>query len=345
MTERLGISGQVAERFQATEITPLLALVGLLLGLFAILVTPREEEPQINVTFADVFIPYPGASATEIEHLVAGPAEQVLSEIRDIKHVYSVSRPGMAVMTVQFKVGEDRTDAIVRLFSKIYSNLDWLPTNLGVGQPLIKPKGIDDVPIISASLWSKDASVGAFELGKVAHAIEQEIKRVPGTRDVYTVGAPDQLVRVLLDPQALAGHGIDLSDLSRALQSGNMSRDDIAVTADNREILVQAGTFLTSPEQIGNLVVGIHGGRPVYLFEVAEIKRGPEQPDSYVWTGPGAAASTVEMDLEGERPAVTSVVAKQEGENAVQVANRVLQRFEQLQGVFHPGQCRGRDHT
>ncbi|MCU7854777.1 MAG: efflux RND transporter permease subunit, partial [Candidatus Thiodiazotropha sp. (ex Lucinoma borealis)] len=145
MMSKLGLSGSVAKRFLITEITPLLALVGLLLGVFAVLVTPREEEPQINVTFANVFIPFPGATATEIENLVATPAEQVLSEIDGIKHVYSTSRPGMAVLTVQFLVGENREDAIVRLFSKVYANQDWLPQGLGVGQPIVKPKGIDDV--------------------------------------------------------------------------------------------------------------------------------------------------------------------------------------------------------
>ncbi|MCU0834249.1 MAG: efflux RND transporter permease subunit [Chromatiaceae bacterium] len=336
MAEQLGISGRIAARFQATEITPLLALVGLLLGLFAVLITPREEEPQINVTFADVFIPFPGASASEIEHLVAGPAEQVLSEIKGIEHVFSVSRPGMAIITVQFKVGEDRTDAIVRLFSKVLSNQDWLPPNLGVGTPIVKPKGIDDVPILSATLWSHDPAVGAFELGQVAHAIEQEIKRVPGTRDVYTLGAPAQTVRVLLDPQALAGHGIDLTDLRRALQAGNLIRDDIAVTADNQEIQVQAGTFLSSPEEIGDLVIGLHGGRPVYLRDVAIIERGPEQPVSYVWMGEGPGSDHTGLTLAGTTPAVTIAVAKQEGTNAVDIARRVVERFDQLHGVFIP---------
>jgi len=336
MTEKLGIAGRIAERFQATEITPLLALMGLLLGVFAVLVTPREEEPQINVTFADVFIPFPGASASEVEHLIAGPAEQVLSEIRGIEHIYSVSRPGMAVVTVQFKVGKDRTAAIVRLFSKIYSNQDWLPANLGVGQPLIKPKGIDDVPIITVTLWPTDEKIGAFELGQVAHGIEQEIKRVPGTRDVYTVGAPSQVVRVLLDPQALAAHGIDLTDLRRALQAGNAVRDDIAVTHDNREIMVQAGTFLTSPDQIGDLVVGMHGGRPVYLRDLAKIERGPEQPESYVWMGTGPSVQQEGADLVGTTPAVTIAVAKQEGTNAVSVAERVIERLGQLEGTFIP---------
>ncbi|MCG7959025.1 MAG: efflux RND transporter permease subunit, partial [Candidatus Thiodiazotropha taylori] len=168
---RLGISGAVAKQFLVTEITPLLALVGLLLGVFAVLITPREEEPQINVTFANIFIPFPGATATEIEHLVATPAEQVLSEIDGIKHVYSTSRPGMAVLTVQYLVGEDREDAIVRLFSKVYANQDWLPQGLGVGQPIIKPKGIDDVPIVTATLWSEDPDAGAYEPRQAAHAI------------------------------------------------------------------------------------------------------------------------------------------------------------------------------
>ncbi len=336
MTEPLGIAGRLAARFQSTEITPLLALMGLLLGLFAILVTPREEEPQIDVTFADVFIPYPGASASEIEHLVAGPAEQAFSEIKGIEHVFSVSRPGMAVVTVQYQVGEDNTDAVVRLFSKVLSKEDWLPSNLGVGTPIVKPKGIDDVPILTATLWSKDQEVGAFELGQVAHAIEQEIKRVPGTRDIYTLGAPEQVVRVLLQPQSLAGHGIDPSDLRRSLQAGNVIRDNLDVTADNQEILVQAGTFLTSPEQIGDLVVGLHGGRPVYLRDVATIERGPGQPESYVWMGAGPGGAPAGLGPAGTAPAVTIAVAKQPGVNAVDVARRVSNRFEQLKGIFIP---------
>ena len=160
MSNRLGFSGGIAQRFQATQITPLLALVGVLLGVFAVLVTPREEEPQINVTFANVFIPFPGAAAEEVESLVSSPAEQVLSEIDGIDHVYSTSMPGMAVLTVQYIVGENRTDAIVRLFSKIFSKQDWLPPGLGVGQPIVKPKGIDDVPIVSLTLWSDDPNKG-----------------------------------------------------------------------------------------------------------------------------------------------------------------------------------------
>ncbi|MCB1925234.1 MAG: efflux RND transporter permease subunit, partial [Gammaproteobacteria bacterium] len=282
---KLGFSGGIAKRFQATQITPLLALVGMLLGVFAVMVTPREEEPQINVTFANVFIPFPGASAKEVESLIASPAEQVLDEIDGIEHVYSTSMPGMAVLTVQYLVGEDRTDAIVRLYSKIMSNQDWLPAGAGVGTPIVKPKGIDDVPIVTVTLWAKNPDAGAFELGQVAHAIESELKRVPGTRDIYTIGAAEHVVAVELDPQALASHGMDPRDLRAALQAANVTRDNIGVVARDQELLVQAGVFLSHADEIEDLVVGVHEGKPVFLRDVAQVRRGPDLPASYVWTG------------------------------------------------------------
>ncbi|MDP3087773.1 MAG: efflux RND transporter permease subunit, partial [Methylotenera sp.] len=169
-TENLGVSGRIARYFQSAQITPLIALVALLLGMFAVLVTPREEEPQINVTMANVLIPFPGASAKNVEQMVSIPAEQVLSQIADVEHVTSVSRPGIAVITVQFQVGVPRTEALVRLYNTIQSNQDWLPKNLGVGDPIIKPKGIDDVPILAATLYAKNNQDGAYELERVAHA-------------------------------------------------------------------------------------------------------------------------------------------------------------------------------
>ena len=186
MSETLGVSGGTARRFQNNALTPLLALTAFLMGVFAVAVTPREEEPQIDVTLANVFVPFPGADTTEVENLVAIPMEQVLSEIDGVKHVYSVSRPGIGVLTVQFKVGEPRTEALVRLYNAIYSNQDWQPQGLGIMPPLVKPKGIDDVPIVTATLWTEDDSRGTHELLLVAHALEAELKRVAGTRDVYT---------------------------------------------------------------------------------------------------------------------------------------------------------------
>ncbi len=333
---KMGISGRIANSFLTTSITPLLALVGLLLGLFAVMVTPREEEPQIDVTFANIFIPFPGATASEIESLVATPAEQAMSEIEGIKHIYSTSRPGMAVLTVRFKVGVKRSDAILRLYNKVYSNQDWLPPNLGVGQPIVKPKGIDDVPIVTATLWSDDPKVGGYELGQVAHAIEAELQRVPGTRDIYTVGVPERVVSVLLDPQALAGYNISLNNLQQALSAANSVQDNMSLTRDNQEVLVQAGTFLSNADQVGDLVVGVHGGGPVFLRDVATIKHGPDQPDQYVWIGSGPASSDELLSKSGNLPAVTIAIAKKPGTNAVNIANAVIERFHQLKGIFIP---------
>jgi multidrug efflux pump subunit AcrB len=332
---KMGVSGRIAARFLTSEITPLLALVGLLLGLFAVMITPREEEPQINVTFANVFIPFPGATAREVAQLVSSPAEQVLSEIEGLEHVYSVSRPGMSVLTVQFKVGEDRTAAIVRLYNQIFSNQDWLPQGLGVGQPIIKPRGIDDVPIVAVTLWTEDEARGGHELLRVAHAIETELKRVPGTRDIYTIGGPDHVVHVVLDPQRISGYGIGLDEMRMALQVSNFSRDAGALVRDNLEIPVQAGTFLTSADEIASLVVGVRDGRPVYLSDVADIRHGPAAPENYVRFGLGSGAGEDAVTGVTE-PAVTVAIAKQPGTNAVEIADRIMERLEQVRGTFIP---------
>lgn len=326
MATKMGISGRIAKFFLLTEITPLIALVGFLLGVFAVLVTPREEEPQINVTFANVFIPFPGASAREVEQLISSPAEQILSELEGMKHVYSVSRPGISILTVQFKVGEDRTQAIVRLYNAIYSKQDWFPQNLGIGQVLIKPKGIDDVPIVTLTLWTDDQQRGSYDLLKVANAIETELKRVKGTRDIYTLGGPEDIVHVELNSATLSAYNLSIDDLRKALQLSNATQPTGYLVNNNKEIMVQTGDFLSTPEQIRDLIVGVHQGKPVYLREVATIKRGPAQPTQYAWHG----------NAEGSYPAVTLAIAKQPGVNAVEVANNIIDRVEQLKGIFIP---------
>ncbi|WP_126453723.1 efflux RND transporter permease subunit [Sulfuriflexus mobilis] len=341
MSEGMGLSGRIAKQFLRTEITPLLAILGLLLGLFAVLVTPREEEPQISVTFANVFIPFPGATAKEVEQLVTTSAEQVLAEIEGVKHIYSVSRPGMSVLTIQFKVGEPRTAAIVRLYNAIYSNRDWLPPNIGVGQPLIKPQGIDDVPIVTGTLWTDDEAIGTHELLRVAHAIEAELKRVPGTRDIYTIGGPDSAVNVVLDPQRMAAYNIALPDLRSALQAANVAGDVGQLVENNAAITIRAGEFLSRAEDVAQLVVAMYEGAPVYLEDVAEVSLGPDRPEQYVWFGTGAAAGSKGISRQGRFPAVTLAIAKQPGTNAVEIAEQVIKRFEQLKGTIVPEGIQG----
>src|SRR5210317_19854 len=336
MKNKLGISGGLAARFQDNALTPLLAITALLMGLFAVAITPREEEPQIDVTFANVFVPFPGASATEVENLVALPMEQVLAEIDGVKHVYSVSRPGMGVLTVQFKVGEPRTEALVRLYNAIFSNQDWRPQNLGILPPIVKPKGIDDVPIVSATLWTEDTERATQELKKVAHALEAEIKRVPGTRDVYTIGGSQEIVHVELDPQRVAGFGMTLDDLRFALTASNAAAHAGALVYDNSEIPVQAGTFLSNREDVARLVVGMAEGRPVYLDDIATVRAHADQPDTYTWFATGPAAGEVGLDPVAYAPSVTIAVAKKPGTNATNIANAVVERLAQLEATLIP---------
>ncbi|MEN9490508.1 MAG: hypothetical protein RJA63_957 [Pseudomonadota bacterium] len=326
---RLGVSGRIARFFQAAQITPLLALVAMLLGLFAVLVTPREEEPQINVTMANVLIPFPGASAKDVEQMVAGPAEQVLSQIAHVEHVMSVSRPGLAVITVQFEVGVPRIDALVQLYDTIHSNADWLPAKLGVMAPIIKPKGIDDVPIVALTLFSKTPTTGAFELERVAHSLEADLKRVKGTREVTTIGGPKRGVQVLLDPARLQASGIAVADLRMALQSANLGLPIGDMQAANQAVSLETGPFLEDANAVGELVVGVHRKAPVLLKDVAEVKDGPLPPERYVWHG-------VSGEQGGEYPAVTIAVTKKPGQNAVEVAEAVIQRVDQLRNTVIP---------
>ncbi len=332
----MGISGRIARYFQDSQLTPLLALVALLLGVFAVVVTPREEEPQIDVTMANVLIPFPGAAAKDVETLVATPAEQVLAQMTGVDHVYSVSRSGMAIITVQFKVGVPRIDALVRLHDTIQSNRDWVSPNLGIGEVIIKPKGIDDVPMMTLTLWSRDGAQGAYELERVAHAAEVELKRVPGTREVQTLGGPGRAVLVRLDADRLASYGLSALDLRNVLQASNLAMPTGKLTRDNRDIVVETGEFFASAADVRNVVVGTVEGRPVYLSDIADVSDGPDQPARYVWTGSGPAGAQKGITAQGEQPAVTLQVTKKPGENAVDVAARVMQRAQALRGTVIP---------
>ena len=343
--KKLGISGRIAAAFQANAITPLLALVALLLGLFAVLVTPREEEPQINVTMANVLIPFPGASSADVQNMVARPAEGALSQIAGIEHTYSVARPGLAILTVQFKVGVPRTEALVRVYDVLNANQDWLPRDLGTLTPIVRPKGIDDVPVLAVTLWSKDATP-AHELERVAHAVETELKRVPGSREIQSIGGPGQAVHVWLEPTRLRERGIDVLSLKRTLGAANFGMPGGTVLEPSEKstqtLTVESGEFLRSAQDVGEIVVGVHNGAPVYLREVARIEAGAQQAQRYVWFTPGAAQAKSQGDGEKNMapgqvyPAVTLTVTKKPGENAVDVARAAFERVESLRNTIIP---------
>lgn len=329
MRRQFGLSGRIAQYFQLAQITPLLALLAFLLGVFALIVTPREEEPQINVTMANVLIPFPGASVKQVEQQLAIPAEQVLGQIANVEQVTSVSHPGLAVMTIQFEVGVPRTEALVRLYDVVHSNRDWLPVRLGVQEAIVKPKGIDDVPILSLTLWSKQEQVAGFDLERIAHSLEAELKRVKGTREVVSIGGPGRAINVELDATRLSAHGLTVADLQASLQAVNLAMPVGEMIAANQSTVIDAGPFLHDARAVAEVVVGVKSGKPVFLGDVARVEDGPLPASAYVWhglTGKGAA----------EYPAVTIAISKKPGQNAVEVADAIRQRVDELHNTVIP---------
>ncbi|MCA0176006.1 MAG: efflux RND transporter permease subunit [Proteobacteria bacterium] len=326
---RMGIAGRLAAAFQDAAITPLLALALLLLGVFAVLVTPREEEPQIDVTMANVIVPFPGASSEDVAALVTTPAERVLARMADVEHVTSVSRPGVAVITVQFKVGVPRTEALVRLNDTVQAHADWLPPGLGVLPPLLKPKGIADVPIVALTLHGSrpqgDAAptlTDAYALGRVAQSIAGDLKRVPGTRDVLVTGDPGRAVVVAVDGTRLAASGLTLAQLGGALQSANLGQPVGELVAGNQAIEVHVGDVLRSADDVAALIVGAHAGKPIALGDVATVHDGAPTPKASVW-------------YDGQ-PAITLALTKKPGANAITVARELEARVAALQNTAIP---------
>jgi multidrug efflux pump subunit AcrB len=333
----LGVSGRLARAFQTNPLTPVLALAALLLGLVAVMITPREEEPQIDVTMANVFLPFAGSSAHDVESLVSVPLQQKLSEVEGVKHVYAMSRPGMAVVTVEFDVGIPRKDALVRLYNQVFANADFVPPGLGVGPPLVRPMGIDDVPVMGVTLWTDDPQRGATELGAVARALETELKRVPGTRDITTIGAPERAVVVELDATRLAAHGMTVGELQQALAAANVVlQAGERVDASGTQVPVTVGTFLADANGVADLVLGLREGQPLRLADIATIRESADRPTAYVWHAAGAGAPAGEAAPLEWAPAVTLAIAKKPGANAADITAAIRERLVALEGALIP---------
>ncbi|HRK56599.1 MAG TPA: efflux RND transporter permease subunit, partial [Burkholderiaceae bacterium] len=332
----LGVSGRMAAYFQSSQLTPLLALVAFFLGVLAIVVTPREEEPQIDVTMATVQLPFPGASVRDVEAQVAIPAEQVLAQMVGVEHVFSVARPGVAIITVQFEVGVPREQALVRLHDTLITHRNALGPPGLVLDPIITPKGIDDVPVVSLTLWRPDPTQGADSLARIAHAMEIELKRVAGTRAVQTLGAPAHELRVELDADRLAAFDLTALEVRAALSRANGVLPAGALVRGNVSTQVEAGTHLQSAEEVRALVVGRFNGQWVHLSDVARVRTEPAPPEHMVWFGTGAAADAQGIAVRGEYAAVTLQITKKPGANAADVAQRIGQRVSELRNTLIP---------
>jgi len=324
---KLGPAGRIAGFFINSKLTPLFIIAGILLGVASVIALPREEEPQIIVPMVDIFVSMPGATAKEVEQRVTGPMEKLLWEIPGVEYVYSTSKPGFSMAVVRFYVGENEEDAIVRLQSKLMANYDRIPHM--VSFPLIKPRYIDDVPILSLTFWSNTEP--PYELRRVAAEAREIIKREPKVSITKIIGGSPRQVRVRIDAARLSAYGLDMSQIEKMISGANMAAHAGSYPGKDGEVLVDIGGFLKSADDVRHIVVGVWQGRPVYLSDVASVIDGPDEPNDYVFfgTGPAAAYKGIKNAESrfGVNPAVTLTVAKRKGSNAVTLIHRILERL------------------
>ena len=282
-----GFAGRVAAAFIDSRLTPLLIIAAVLLGVASVMVTPREEEPQIIVPVLDLFVGMPGASPAEVEQRVAVPMERLLQEIPGVEYVYSISRPGGALVIVRYQVGIKEEDGIVLTYNKMYSNFDRIPP--GVSQPLIKVRSIDDVPILALTFWG--AGYDGYQLRQMAAEVRHVLEQVDNVSETSLIGGQRRELRVVLDPQKLAAYRLSPPAVARALEGANQRGEAGSFAQGNCEVAVEAGNFLAGAEDARRLVVGVFSGRPVFLGDVAEVDEGPGEPTEYVLYGSGAGAA------------------------------------------------------
>ena len=325
-----GLAGRIAHAFIDSKLTPLIVVASVLLGAFAVLMLPREEEPQIRVPMMDVMVAMPGASAGEVEERATRPMEKLLWEVPGVEYLYSQSREGEALTIVRFKVGSDPDASLVKVSEKLRANLDRMPH--GVAFPLIKPRSIDDVPILALTFHSE--RYDHLTLRRLASQVDDAVKQVPLVGESSVLGGARRELRVLLDPARLASRGLSPVGLIPMLRQANRQFRSGELTTMNQSLVLETGAFLQNAEEVGNVVVGVSAGRPIYLREVADVVDGAEEPSNYVFHGTGAA-STNTVGLR-EQPAVTLAIGKRPGANAISVAEDVLRKVDSLKGNLIP---------
>lgn len=327
MSGHPGIAGRIARAFIDSKLTPLLIVTSVLLGLAAVWLLPREEEPQIKVPMIDVLVSMPGAGSKEIEERVSRPMEKLLWEIPGVEYIYSTSRPGESLVIVRFAVGSNADQSLVRLDQKLQSNFDRIPH--GVSRPLIKLRSIDDVPILALTFHS--ARYDHLMLRRLVEQVDDSVKQVPLVAETNVIGGAKRQLRVLLDPARLAARNLSPAGLIPMLQQANRQFVSGGLTSENKEIVIETGAFLKNAGDVGNVVVGVFGGKPVYLRDIAGILDGAEEPSNYVFFGDHRAA---------DEPAVTLSVAKRPGTNSIAVARDVLRKIGTLKGTLIPADVR-----
>ncbi|MBW4026271.1 MAG: efflux RND transporter permease subunit [Acidobacteria bacterium] len=333
MKGSLGIAGRLAAAFLDSKLTPLFIVASLILGVFAVMVIPREEEPQIVVPMLDVTTAMPGASPAEVEQRVSVPIERLLREIPGVEYVYSTSSPGQSLVIARFLVGTREEDALVKVYSKLFSNMDRLPQ--AASQPVIKERSIDNVPILSLTLWGKNYS--SYQLRTIAAELEHSIQQVDNVSETNILGGQPRAMRVLLSNDRLASYSLSAGDIVDRLRAANSRVEAGQFASGNQQFLVDAGDFFQRKEDLEGVVVGVDHGRPIYLRDVAsKIEDGPAEPQNYVLFGTGAGTKIQGQTIGSEFPAVTITVAKRKGTNATDIANAVLKRIAEMRRTTLP---------
>lgn len=326
-----GISGKIARSFIQSKLTILLMVAFLLIGGYSTMLIPREEEPQIQVPMADIFIGFPGATPKEIETKISAPLEKMISNIKGVEYVYSTSMKGQAMIIVQFYVGEDVERSLVKLYNEIMKNMDRMPP--GVTMPLVKTRAIDDVPALGITLWSE--KYDDYSLRQIGEALTNEIKKVKDVSDVNIIGGRSRQVSVILDKDKMAGHNVDFLSISNHILGSNAQTIAGTLLHKDSALSIETGNFLATAEDVENLVIGTNNQQPVFLRQVAKVSDGPETPGQYVLFGYGKA-DTAADNYRSEYPAITLSVAKRKGADAMRLSEQILSRVEHAKKQLVP---------
>jgi len=326
-----GLAGKIAKGFISSKLTVLLMIVFMVIGVYSSFLIPREEEPQIDVPMADIFVGYPGASPTEVESRITKPLEKIISNIKGVEYVYTTSMQEQGMAIVQFYVGEDIERSLVRLYDEINKHMDQMPN--GVTMPLVKTRAIDDVPMLALTLWSDEYD--DFQLREISGELINEVEKVNGVSITKKIGGRNRQLRVVVDKDKMAESGIDMLAVAQMIQANNQQMDAGNFLSNDTEYHISTGNFLESKEDLENLIVGTKQNQPIYLKQVATVLDGPELPKNYVSLGFGGASEKSET-FKSEYPAVTISMAKRKGADAMKIADVVLDKVEHLKSNLIP---------
>ena len=327
-----GFAGNIAKAFIQSKLTILLMIAFLLIGGYSTFLIPREEEPQIQVPMADIFIGYPGAEPKDVETKVSAPMEKIISNVKGVEYVYSTSMKGQAMIIVQFYVGEDVERSLVKLYSELMKNMDKMPQ--GVTLPMIKTRAIDDVPVLGLTLWSDKYS--DYQLKQIGQELTGEIKKINDVSDVSIIGGRNTEIKVLLDKNKMAENHVDFLSVSKMIQGGNMQLQGGELLQRDTAFSVETGNFLATAVDVANLIVGTNQQQPVYLKQIAKVEEGAESPNQYVLFGYGKADAANVKVFRSNYPAVTLSVAKKKGADAMQLSEQILKKVELLKKDLLP---------